>query len=64
MPIKLLRLREVANRLDLSLWTVRRWASERRLPVVKIGRSVFVDERELDRFCEARALPVRSGLAL
>lgn len=64
MPTKLLRLREVAKRLDLSLWTVRRWASERRIPVVKIGRAVFMDEAELEKFCAERKVPAQRELAL
>ena len=60
---RLLGLDEVAGRLALSLHTVRRWATLRRLPTVKLGGRVLVPERELDRFVEARLRAARSDLA-
>jgi excisionase family DNA binding protein len=64
MAKTLYRLREVATRTGMSLKTVRRWASERRIPVVKLGRSVLVDERDLDRLIESRRIPARADIAV
>lgn len=64
MSVKLLRLSEVSEVLGLSLHTVRRWASERRIPIVKIGRAVLVDERELGKLIEARSIRARSDIAV
>lgn len=61
---RLLGLREVALRLGLSLHTVRRWASQRRLPVVKLGKRVLVAEKDLDRLVQDNSLPVHSDLAI
>jgi len=60
---RLLGLDEVAGRLALSLHTVRRWATMRRIPTVKLGGRVLVPERELDKFVEARLRAARSDLA-
>jgi len=46
---RLLGLPEVAERLSISLATARKWASRRRLPIVKIGGRVLVAERDLDQ---------------
>ena len=46
-PQALLRLRDVAARLDLSLSTVRRLIRDRKLPVVKLNAAVRVRERDL-----------------
>lgn len=59
---RLLDLREVASRLGLSLHTVRRWASQRRIPVVKLGKRVMVTERDLERLVAENRLPARSDL--
>lgn len=64
MATKLLRLPEVKDRTGLSLHTLRRWASQRRIPTVRIGRAVFVPERDLDRLIEARKEPARTDVAV
>lgn len=62
--IKLLGLREVATRLGLSLHTVRRWASQRRIPIIRLGGRVLVSEKDLARFIEAHRLPARWEIAV
>lgn len=37
---RLLTVDEAATRLRVSTWTVRRWAREGRIPVVRLGRTV------------------------
>jgi excisionase family DNA binding protein len=61
---QLLDLPTVADRLGLSLHTIRRWASERRIPTVKLSNRVLVDERDLERFVEARVRDARQGFAI
>jgi|GEM_PF-5729460 len=63
-PGRLLNLSEVAERTGLSLHTIRRWASLRRLPIVKISNRVFVTERDLDRLIESWRRDARSELAV
>lgn len=47
-PQALLRLRDVASRLDLSLSSVRRLIRNGKLPVVKLNTAVRVRERDLE----------------
>lgn len=61
---KLLDLKEVSDRLNVSLSTIRRWASERRLRTVKISRRVFVQEADLERLIEAHTRETFPNLAV
>jgi excisionase family DNA binding protein len=46
--MRLLNANEVAQRLALSPLTVRKWISQRRLPVVRLGRAVRVREDDVE----------------
>lgn len=61
---RLLGLREVAERLGLSLHTVRRWASQRRLPVVKLGKRVLVAEKDLEKLVAENRVEARKEIAV
>jgi excisionase family DNA binding protein len=50
---RLLRLPEVAERLDVSVDTVRRRIADGRLKAMRSGRVVRVDERDLQAFIKA-----------
>lgn len=52
--MKLLTVREVADTLKVNLMTVYRWIREGRIEQIKIGRSVRIDEKELERFVKAK----------
>jgi excisionase family DNA binding protein len=54
-PLKLLRLRDVADRLSVSLSTLRREIRGRRLKAVRIGRVLRINEAELAAYIAARA---------
>lgn len=44
MDKEIASLKTVSERFDIPLWTLRKWASERRFPgILKIGHSVRVD---------------------
>jgi len=51
---ELLTLRELAERFSFSLSTLRIYASQRRFPIIKVGRRIYVDPYEfklwLNRF--------------
>jgi excisionase family DNA binding protein len=49
---KLLTLREVADRLRISLSTVRRFIRQGKLPVVKVGNQHRVEEGALQDFID------------
>lgn len=48
--IQLLTVTEVAETLSISEKTVRRLIDAGELPVIKLGRLVRIDPRDLDRF--------------
>jgi excisionase family DNA binding protein len=52
-PSPLLTFAAVAERLDVSTRTVRRLVDAKELAVIRIGRSVRVDPRDLERFLAA-----------
>jgi len=42
---KTMKLETLSQTYDIPLWTIRKWASERRFPgIIKKGRSVYVDK--------------------
>lgn len=51
--VRLLTIDETAARLSVSIRNVRHQIYLRRLPIVKIGRLVRVDERDLEAFIES-----------
>lgn len=58
----LLPLERVAEILSLSLHTVRRWASQRRIPTTRVGRRVLVREADLRRFIDEHSQDARSDI--
>jgi excisionase family DNA binding protein len=56
---KLLSLPEVAEYLGLAEGTVRIWAWQQRLPIVRIGRRVMVPIDDLEAWVQARKCEVR-----
>lgn len=60
METKLLNLQEVAEKLNMSTRTVRRYADRRLLPKARsIGRLVRWVEAELDEWIEAGCPPLK-----
>ncbi len=49
---RLLTIEEAAERLNVSVRNVREHIYRRRLPIVKIGRLVRIEEAELEAFIE------------
>jgi excisionase family DNA binding protein len=59
----LLTRKRSAEFLDVSLRTLDRLVAERELVAVKIGRSVRIDPRELDRYVDSRIHAAREGVS-
>jgi len=55
MP-RLMNLREASEYSGVSIWTLRKRASERKIPIVKIGTSVYIEVEELDRWIDAHKI--------
>lgn len=46
---KLIPIKDIPNYLPVSLPTVRSWVHYKKLPVVRLGRKVFIKEADLVR---------------
>lgn len=51
------RPEEVAEKLGIKVSTVRRWIFDRRLSVIKLGRSVRIPATEVDRIIRTGIRP-------
>lgn len=56
---KLLTVPEAAEFLNVQPRYIRRLVHEKRIEVVRIGRHIRLDQRELDRLIEAGRQPAR-----
>ena len=54
---RLLSLSQVSEELGVATVTLRRWVSQRRIAVVRLGRAVRVDPREVERLIERGTVP-------
>ena len=50
MTTELLDLREAAQRMKISVFTLRAWSYQRKLPVVKLGRRTLFREEDIEKF--------------
>jgi excisionase family DNA binding protein len=58
---RLLSVSEAATYLGRSKASVQHLAAQRRIPVVREGRRIFLDVRELDRWIAANTEPAEGG---
>jgi excisionase family DNA binding protein len=56
---RLLSCAEAAAELGLKEATIRVWVARRRLPSVKLGRSVRIPLEAIDRFIQENTMPAR-----
>ena len=50
---QLLDLREAAKELGLSIYTLRSWTSQRKIPFVRLGRRILMRRQDLEDFVTA-----------
>jgi len=50
---KLINLRQLSEQYSIPLSTLRRWASERRFPVVKVFNRVYVRPEKFEEWLES-----------
>jgi len=55
----LLTINQAAERLNVSVYTIRAWVGQRRVDSVRLGRSVRVPATEIDRLVESGLTPAR-----
>lgn len=56
-PSQLLTIEQAAERLSVSIRNIRHQIYRRKIPIVKIGRLVRIDERDLQDFIERGRVP-------
>lgn len=59
---RLIGLEETAGILGYSIKTMRRLAAQRKIPVIKLGRSVRVDVDELQAFIDQHKIEPKNPL--
>lgn len=57
---ELLHVHAAAERLGVSIYTVRSWLRQRKLPHAKLGRRVLVPAAAIEDFIAANTVPVRN----
>jgi excisionase family DNA binding protein len=60
---RLLDIQQVAVYLGLSVHTVYKFVSQRKIPHIKIGKLLKFDRQEIDRWIAAHAVKVRRSFA-
>jgi len=63
---ELLDLREVSKELKVSIHTLRAWAYQKKIPVVRLGRRVLLKRQDVEEFVsknriEAKESGMQSG---
>ncbi|HEX3037140.1 MAG TPA: helix-turn-helix domain-containing protein [Thermodesulfobacteriota bacterium] len=57
----LLTVREAAEYTGISEWGIRARVAKRQLPVVKLGRSVYINREKLDKLIEEKTFQISNG---
>ncbi len=55
--IRLLDAEGAARYLSVTVWAIRRWVSQRRIPYLKVGRLTRFDRQDLDELIEKLKVP-------
>ena len=58
---RLLDLREAAKELGLSIYTLRSWTSQRKIPFVKLGRRTMMRREDLENLVRASLVMPRKA---
>lgn len=56
MEKRLIGIKELSEKIDISPNTVYNWVSQRRIPYVKIGRLTKFDSQKIDDWIEERSI--------
>ncbi len=56
---RLMSVKELASHLGIAVVTIYGWCSKGRLPLVKVGRRTMFRERDIERWLDRQAKPVK-----
>lgn len=59
---ELLNLREGAKELKLSIHTLRAWAYQKRIPIVRLGRRVLLRREDLEAFIKKNLIEAKENI--
>ena len=54
MDESFLKLKNAAELIDVSVWTIRKWVKERRIRTYRFGRAVRIKKSDLIKFANVR----------
>jgi excisionase family DNA binding protein len=57
--VKLVTLKTAADELGVAVVTLRAWAAQRRISVVRLGRAVRIPYSEIERLVQRGTIPAR-----
>ena len=55
MKDQFLKIQTAAERIEVSVWTIRKWIKERRIRTYRFGGAVRIREADLMKFAQVRA---------
>jgi excisionase family DNA binding protein len=56
---KLLNVRQVAEQLNVSPWTIRSWRTKGQIPFIKLHKRILFDPADIDNFIEMCKVPCK-----
>ena len=56
-PRRLVGIKEAAEELGLAPVTIRTWIGRRKIAVVRLGRSIRIEDSELERLIDEGSVP-------
>jgi len=59
--VRFMSVKKAAEELDLKEVTIREWIRERRIAVVRLGRTVKVPVEEIERLIQLGTVPARAS---
>ena len=51
---KLIKYPELAQKLGIAEITARKWKADGKLPFIALGRSIFFDDEQIDRWIDSQ----------
>lgn len=57
--LNLMDLKEAAKEMRISIYTIRSWVYQKRLPFVKLGRRVLIRREDLEEFVNRNVVEAR-----